>query len=194
MLSRILLLIGCYGIMMVSGNYLVPEGPNSPPRQPPNCKFILNSPQFAVLCRVADVTAKLDSTYNLPGYTANSVCNADCRCVMGAQGGSCGTPAVQPNNAALAYCICNYGPNPPLTQTECAGYLGTTITDLCPSDTPNIPSVGGFLSNACIHDCTCSHGYPFDGDHICGTNNGDPTNTRHYCLCNNGTNIATVSS
>ena len=79
----------------------------------PDCSIIVNSPQFATLCNLTNVSAVLNTISGLSmsgippglqGFSANQICDGDCRCVMGAtkRGGMCG------QSGGKAYCQCDY--------------------------------------------------------------------------------------
>jgi len=68
----------------------------------------LNSPQFATLCQIkGNLTAQNLTTplLKLVGYTADQICDGDCRCVMGATaaGGRCAA-----RSDGGVYCKCDY--------------------------------------------------------------------------------------
>jgi len=172
--------------LCLAATALVVSAQTTSPPPLPDCSSITTSPQWAILCRLAQ---GVDTpVLQLGGLTANFACDQDCRCIMGAtaRGGKCGMPQGQ----SEAYCMCDYGAEPaiqPLWQGPlCTGL--SFLTNLCDSSI-----VGPSLNDLCNKDCQCSHGYGNTGNHICTNNNG-LNSTRPYCVCGGATTLAKASS
>jgi len=166
----------------------------------PSCT-LLDSQEYGALCRVSDTLANIftNSTDSLVRptamFSAEAICDADCRCIHGAYSGSCGTSTVD----GLGYCLCNMDTpgTPSVNVIPCA--LEDTRAALNQEQVLcSFDALGSFFNNyACNLDCVCSHGYPANynattfNQNNCTYYSNVPTGPNYpgpavYCVCGNG--------